>query len=227
MGRGEPSIVLRPLDRFELSLRPLIPRGPSAWGEIVPTMVDLGLILEALSGASTIAVILGIPFIVLQMRQNARMVESAIRQTELVALQNRSQVLLSIAERMTHHDFILQRKAVRDIVGKYSQQGWESFVDSVDGFEVRAFIIQYEATAMMVKFGLIDETTLIETLGFTIVVDWIALGPAIAAFEKEWGRLTFPHFRNLATRSGAYWKAQGGMGPNYDKLFRDAGFPAT
>jgi hypothetical protein len=195
--------------------------------EIGSTMVDLGLILEALSGASTIAVILGIPFIVLQMRQNARMVATANRQTELVALQNRSQVLLNIAERMTDHDFILQRKAVRDIVTKYSQQGWGTFIDSVDGFEVRAFAVQYEATAMMVKLGLIDESTLIETLGFTIVVDWIALRPALAAFEKEWGLMTFPHFRNLAARAQAYWRTQGGMTPRFDELFRDSGLPAA
>lgn len=93
-------------------------------------MVDGSWILEVLSGASTIAVILGIPFIYLQMRQNARLVEAANRQTELVALQNRSQVLLNLAERMTDREFILQRKAVRDIVAKYSKIGWDSFVDS-------------------------------------------------------------------------------------------------
>jgi hypothetical protein len=180
-------------------------------------MVDLSFILEALSGASTIAVILGVPFILLQMRQNARMLEVANRQTELVALQNRSQVILNIAEHMTDRDFILQRKEVRDIIAKYSEKGWDSFVDSVDGFEVRAFAVQYESAALLAKLGLIDEATLVATLGFTIVVDWIALEPAIAVFEKEWGPIAFPNFRALAAKSEQYWSEQGrtspGLGP--------------
>lgn len=181
-------------------------------------MVDLSLILEVLSGASTIAVILGIPFIVLQMRQNVRLLEVANRQTELVALQNRSQVLLNIAEHMTDREFILQRKTVRDIIAKYSASGWDSFIDSVDGFEVRAFAIQYESAALMVKLGLIDEATLLETLGFTIAIDWIALGPAIATFEKMWGPMTFPNFRNLALHAERYWRERGALTPSHDRL---------
>jgi hypothetical protein len=172
-------------------------------------VVDLSFVLEVLSGASTIAVILGIPFILLQMRQNARLVEAANRQTELVAQQNRSIVLLNLAEHMTDRDFVLQRKAVRDIVAKFAASGWESFVESTDGFEVRAFAIQYESAALMTKLGLIDDATMIETLGFTIVIDWYALRPAIAAFEQVWGSNTFPNFRALALRSEAYWRAKG------------------
>lgn len=183
-----------------------------------PSMVDLSLILEALSGASTIAVILGIPFIILQMRQNAHMLEVANRQAELLAAQNRSQVLLTISEHMTDHDFVLQRKAVRDIIAKYIAQGWDGFVDSVDGFEIRAFAIQYESAAIMANIGLIDETTLLETLGFTIAVDWIALRPAVVEFEKVWGPMTFPHFRGLAARSEQYWKQRGVLTPTPDSL---------
>jgi hypothetical protein len=181
-------------------------------------MVDLSLILEGLSGASTIAVILGIPFIVLQMRQNAKMVEAANRQSELVAVQNRSLVLLSIAEHMTDHGFILQRKTVRDIIEKYNQKGWESFVDSIDGFEVRAFATQYESAAIMAKLDLIDEVTIMETLGFTIVVDWLALQPAITEFHKVWGHMTFPNFHRLATHSAKFWRERGGLSEAQEKL---------
>jgi hypothetical protein len=181
-------------------------------------MVDLAFILEVLSGASTIAVILGIPFILLQMRQNARLVEAANRQAELVSQQNRSMVLLNIAEHMTDRDFILQRKLVRDIMAKFVDQGWDSFVDSTEGFEVRAFAIQYESAAIMAKLGLIDETTLIETLGFTIAIDWMALRPAMAAFEKVWGPMTFPNFRRVALRSEEYWKERGARSPTPESL---------
>jgi len=181
-------------------------------------MVDYSDVLLVLSAASGVAVILGVPFIYLQMRQNARLVEAANRQTELVAQQNRSQVLLNIAEHMTDRAFVLQRKAVRDIVAKYSEKGWDSFVDSSDGFEVRAFAIQYESAALMVKFGLIEESALLEAFGPTITVDWVSLEPAIQAFEKVWGRSTFPNFRTLAEHSRDQWKAHGREVPSFERL---------
>jgi acyl-CoA reductase-like NAD-dependent aldehyde dehydrogenase len=181
-------------------------------------MVDLNEILEFLSGASTIAVILGVPFIVLQMRQNARMLEVANRQTELVALQNRSQVMLNIAEHLTDHDFILARRAVRDIIAKYNASGWESFADSVDGFEVRAFASQYESAAIMARLAAIDEAMVVEALGVIVAIDWNALRPAMATFEKAWGRLTFPNFSALAAHSEQYWKARGMSIPSPDTL---------
>jgi hypothetical protein len=190
-------------------------------------MVSLGEVLEGLSGASTIAVILGIPFILLQMRQNARMVEAATRQTELVAFQNRTQVLLTIAERLTDHDFIIRRRVVREIIAQHTQKGWERFADSVDGFEVRAFATQYESTALMAKLGLIDEQTLIETLGMTTVVDWIVLRPALEAFRKVWGPMTFPNFQSLAAASEQYWKSKGATIPSHETLVPPHGSSAT
>jgi hypothetical protein len=186
-------------------------------------MVDVSFILEVLSGASTIAVVLGIPFILLQMRQNARLVEAANRQTELVALQNRSQVLLNLAEHLTDRDFIFQRKVVRDIIAKRVREGWEGFVDSTDGFEVRALAVQYESTALMAKIGLIDEGTLLEALGLTIVIDWIALQPAVEAFQKTWGSMTFPNFRNLAAHAEAYWRKRGAIIPSLSSLIPGTG----
>jgi hypothetical protein len=181
-------------------------------------MVDISTILEVLSGASTIAVIIGIPFIYVQMRQNVRLVEAANRQTELVAQQNRSQVLLNVAERMTDRDFVLQRKAVRDIVAKYAQKGWESFIDSVDGFEIRAFAIQYESAGLMVKLGLIEEDALLEALGVIVVIDWMALRPAVQEFEKVWGPSAFPNFRVLAEHAEKYWTARGARLPTPESM---------
>jgi hypothetical protein len=173
-----------------------------------PRMVVFSEVLEVLSAASTIAVILGIPFIYLQMRQNARLVEAANRQTELVARQNRSQVLLNIAEHMTDRDFIMQRKAVREIIARRTANGWEGFVDSVDGFEVRAFAVQYESAGIMVTLELLEEPALLETLGYLVAIDGNALAPAVAEFEKVWGRMTFPNFRRIAEHSEAYWKGR-------------------
>jgi hypothetical protein len=181
-------------------------------------MVSLSFILEVLSAGSGVAVILGIPFIYAQMRQNMRMVEAANRQTELVAQQNRSQVLLSLAERMVDRDFVLQRKLVRDIIAKRSQEGWEGFLNSADGFEIRAFAIQYESAGLMVKLGLIEEEALMEALGVLVAIDWMALSPAIREFEKSWGQGAFPNFQKLAKHAETYWKERGATFPTPEDL---------
>jgi hypothetical protein len=177
-------------------------------------MVDLSYVLEALSGASTIAVILGIPFIVLQMRQNGRMVEAANRQAELVALQNRSQVVLAIAEQLTDRDFIFQRKAVHDLIPRQQASRWEGFVESADGFEVRALAVQYESIALMAKLGIVEASTLHEALGYTIIADWRAVAATVPAFEKAWGMSAFPNFRALAEGAEKYWKDKGAPFPS-------------
>lgn len=181
-------------------------------------MVDITTIAQALSAASTIAIILGIPFILLQMRQNARMIEAANRQAELVAAQNRSQVMLNIAEHMTNPDFIRQRKVVRDIIARRVREGWDGFFESADGFELRAFAVQYESAALMARLGLISREMLIEALGFTIAVDWIALGPALKEFERAWGQFTFPNFQALAAEAERYWHAKGAKSPEFSSL---------
>ncbi len=119
---------------------------------------------------------------------------------------------------MTDHDFILARKDVRDIIAKHSASGWDDFLDSTDGFEVRAFAIQYESAALKAKLGLIDEATLVQTLGFTIVVDWMAIRPALAVLEKAWGPMTFPNFQELAEHSERYWRERGVVLPSPDSL---------
>jgi hypothetical protein len=137
------------------------------------------------------------------------MVAAANRQAELIALQNRSQVLLAIAERLADRDFVFQRRAVHEIIPKHQANQWAGFVDSEDGFEVRALAIQYESVALMAQLGLLDLSTLHEALGFTIIADWRSIEPAIAPFEKAWGTPAFPHFRALAEASEEYWKAKG------------------
>ncbi len=172
-------------------------------------MVTVAEVLEILSAASTIAIVLGVPFIYLQMRQNARLVEAAKLQTELIASQNRSQVMLHLAEHLTDREFVLQRKVVRDIVAKRAASGWDGFVDSSDGFEVRAFAIQYESAALMVRLGLIEERLLLETLGPLVFVDWDCLRPALARFDEMWGRTSFPNFRAVALQAEELWKSRG------------------
>ncbi len=172
-------------------------------------MVDLTTFIQVLGAASTVAVILGIPFIVLQMRQNSKMVETSNRQVDVMIHQTRSQVFLNIAERLSARDYVMQRKTVRDIVAKYEATRWQGFPDSADAFEVRSFAATYEASATMAKVGIIDEGTLQEALGYWVVSDWKAILPAVKQLELSWGVPAYPNFRWLAESTENYLRLKG------------------
>ncbi|MCI4363962.1 MAG: hypothetical protein L3K13_06660 [Thermoplasmata archaeon] len=167
-------------------------------------MADIPTLIQLLSAASTIAVILGVPFILLQLRQNARILEVSNRQVEVMIHQTRSQVFLNIAQRLSDREYVLRRKLVRDLVAKFTSTDWEGFVDSSDAFEIRAFAVTYEASATMARIGMIDEGTLQKALGYWVVSDWHAIEPAVRQLERSWGVPAYPNFRWLAESSEAY-----------------------
>jgi len=159
-----------------------------------------------------VAIILGVPFIVLQLRQNAKILAASNRQVEVMMHQTRSQVLLNIAERLSDRDYVLSRKVVRDLITKYQALEWNGFLDSNDAFEIRAFAATYEASATMARLGLIDEETLKQALGYWIVSDWRAVEPAVRQLEAAWGVPAYPNFRWLAEGAEAHLRATGHPG---------------
>ncbi len=148
--------------------------------------IDAAYVVTILNGVSAIAVVLGVAFVVLQLRQNNRLIEASNRQVEANFLQARSGILLSIVERLTDDSFALKRKQVRDIVKKYQPVKWEGFLDSTDDFTVRAFASFYEYTAFMAKRGIVEIGTLQEMLGHRISFDWEAVAPAAEYYRKAW-----------------------------------------
>jgi hypothetical protein len=172
-------------------------------------MADLTTLIQVLSAASTIAIILGVPFIVLQLKQNARILQASNRQVEVMIHQTRSQVMLNIAERLSDRSYVLSRKVVRDLVSKYTATDWEGFHESTDAFEIRAFAAIYEASATMARLGIIDENTLKQALGYWVVSDWRAIEPAVRRLEGLWGVPAYPNFRWLAESSEAYLRSIG------------------
>lgn len=171
-------------------------------------MVDLTSLIQILGAASTIAIILGTPFIVLQLRQNARILEASRKQVEVMIHQTRSQVFLNIAERLSDREYVLRRKLVRDLVAQYAAKEWAGFLESTDSFEVRAFAAIYEASATMARLGMIDEATLQQAIGFWAISDWKAVEPAIAQLERAAGGPVYTNFR---------WLVEGS-----ERAFRDA-----
>ena len=121
-------------------------------------MVELSDFVQVLNAISAIAVLLGVVFVVFQLRQNARLIKASNEQVQASILQNKSSVATSVVERFTDDSFTVRRKTVRDIISKYQDVNWEGLVESAEGFEVRAFGSYYEFTAIWLEKELLTFT---------------------------------------------------------------------
>jgi hypothetical protein len=167
--------------------------------------LDLSGLIQVLSAISSLAVIAGVVFVVFQLRQNAKLIEASNRQLELSnrqveasIQQNRQQVLLSLVDHFTDDTYNFRRRTVREIMRKYSGNGWKDYLESNDDFEVRALLNQYESTGFLAKSGAVDVETLREGLGLVIEYDWDVLQPAIAYYGQLFKHSAFPNFEWLA-----------------------------
>ena len=151
-------------------------------------MVTLTDLITALSATSSIAIILTAVFVVLQMRQNAKLIEATLRE-------ERSNVALSLLERITDESFPRRRKRMFDILAKFKATNWADAFESEEDLEVRNFAYLYELMGLMVENGLVDLELVLDTLQYLVVRDWQVFEPHAAWIKKQydvafdaWGR---------------------------------------
>ena len=167
--------------------------------------VDLSEIGQALSAVSSVAVIVGVVFIVFQLRQNNRLIEASKRQVEANLLQVKSNTALGLVERFTDYSFTRRRKTVREIVRKYGANDWKEFIESSEDFEVRAFCSFYEFAAVLARKSLVELQTLMDTLGYRAIFDWEAVKPVAEFYRKNWKvEYVFTNFEWLAEETRKY-----------------------
>jgi hypothetical protein len=133
-------------------------------------VVTLGDVVTYLSAVSAIAVILGAGFVVLQLRQNARLLEAALRQT-------RADISVSLIERITDPSFPQRRSRMHEIVRRFRDTDWKDAWESPDDFEIRNFAYLYELIGVMGKHGLVNVDLLVDTLQGLVVRDWEVFEP--------------------------------------------------
>ena len=166
---------------------------------------DYTSLTQFLNAVSACAVIAGVVFVVFQLRQNAKLIESsnrqletANRQVEASIQQNRQQAILSTIERFTDESFNVRRRKAREIIKKHQGSSWKEFSESEEDFLVRGFLGLYETTAYLVKAGIADIKMVAEGMGSMIVADWAALEPAVKYYRGAWKREdAYRHFEEL------------------------------
>ncbi len=162
-------------------------------------MVTLTDVTTVLSVSSSVAIILGAIFVVFQMRQNKRLIEATLRE-------ERSNVALSLLERITDESFPRRRKRMFEIVARFKATNWADAFESEDDLEVRNFAYLYELMGLMVENGLVDLELVLDTLQYLVVRDWQVFAPHAEYVKAQyqvpfdaWGR-----FRWLAEQAEAH-----------------------
>lgn len=149
-----------------------------------------------LSAISALAVILGAGFVVLQLRQNARLLSATLRQ-------QRSDVAVSLIERITDPTFPQRRSRMHAVMRQFTEAEWKDAFESPDDFEIRNFAYIYELVGVMGKHGLIDLEILSDVFQYLIVRDWQVFKPHVAFLKTKYsvGFNPYSNFEWLATET--------------------------
>ncbi len=165
--------------------------------------VDLSQLALALSAFSSVAVIAGAVFVVLQLRQNAKLINATMQETK-------AGIAFSMVERIIDDSFVRRRKNVYDTVKKYGAVNWEGFVGSLEDFEARNYAYMFELFGQLVKDGVIDLKTMMNALKYIVVYDWKTMEPMIRYLNGMYGLKANPwgNFEWLAKETENYLKLQ-------------------
>ncbi len=180
-------------------------------------MVTLSDVVTVLSASSSIAIILGAIFVVFQMRQNAKLIEATLKE-------ERSNVALSLLERITDESFPRRRKRMFEILARFQATNWADAFESEEDLEVRNFAYLYELIGLMVENGLVDLELVLDTLQYLVVRDWEVFEPHAKFVTSKyqvpfnaWGR-----FEWLAEQAKIHLEREHGIASPRMKLEKNA-----
>lgn len=176
-------------------------------------MVDLNTVISYLSALSSVAVVLGAIFVIFQLRQNAKLINTANFETK-------SNISFSVLEKLTEESFARRRKSMHDVVHKYSEMNWEGFDDSLQDFEARNFGYIYELIGELVREGIIDVTIAIHSLRYLVITDWQAFRPLVKHLMDRYKVSVNPYesFEWLALETRRFLENTGKMGKDFPEF---------
>jgi len=174
--------------------------------------VDLGDIESVVGTISSITVIVGAVFVIIQLRLTAKDVTSH-NAFELIG-------------KVIDPSFPGRRHRLYMVSAKYSDGDWTGFDRSIDDFEVRNFANIYEQLGLLVKKGVIDLPDVMEALSAQVVADWTAFQPIRGHIMEESAKafpllamdrpgideIYWPHFMWLAEENGKWVQDQLSIG---------------
>ncbi|HMK94912.1 MAG TPA: hypothetical protein VK536_05870 [Candidatus Limnocylindrales bacterium] len=149
--------------------------------------LDFSGLSQVLTAISSISVILGVVFVVIQLRQNNKLIELNAKQNEATLRELKSNISFELLEKLTDESYARRRSFMWQTVKKYQAVNWEGFDDSADDFEVRNFAYMYDLFGQLAKEGLVDLATLARTFKYMVALDWQAFEPASKHINERYG----------------------------------------
>jgi hypothetical protein len=161
--------------------------------------LSLGELADTLQLVSSVAVIAGAAFIVVQLRQNSRLLESSARQ-------DKKQAAVGLMQQLTDESYSRRRANFYRIIRERKDDKWSDFDDMPEDFEVRNFAYFYELYGQLVKDGWIDFSMVANMLQYTVVFDWRTFEPLDKHYSQRWGAKISPwrHFEWLSKKTEKY-----------------------
>src|SRR5208283_2250684 len=178
--------------------------------------LNLSGLIQVLSAISSLAVILGVVFIVVQLRQNAKLIDLNAKLTDATFRDVKANISFELLEKLTDESFARRRSFLWHTLKKYQASNWEGFDDSADDFEVRNFAFMYDLFGQLAKEGLIDVETLAKTFKYLVALDWEAFEPASKHIMKRYNlkqNEIFSNFQWLAYETERILKQKGSKLP--------------
>lgn len=179
-------------------------------------VLDLSGLIQVLSAISSIAVILGVVFIIVQLRQNAKLIDLNAKLAEATFKDVKSNISFEILEKLSDESFARRRSFMWHTVKKYQASNWEGFDDSSDDFEIRNFAYMYDLYGQLTKEGLLDLEIMAKTFKYLVALDWEAFEPVSNHIMKRYNlkqNEIFSDFEWLAKETEKILKQKGSQVP--------------
>jgi hypothetical protein len=159
-------------------------------------MTDLPTIYAILGAASSAAVVMSAIFVLIQLRQNGRLLRATLRQQQAT-------FSLTFLERITDESFPRRRARMFILMQKFKESGWKDVFETPEDFEVRNFAYFYELLGQMARSEIVDLETVLDSLQFIVVRDWQVFEPhaAFIASKYDLDIKTYRNFEWLAVEA--------------------------
>ncbi len=137
-------------------------------------MADVEPVLSAIS---TLVVIAGGLFVVLQLRVNTRLQRQSQRTLEATLAANKARTSFDLISKIIDPSFAARRFRLYEVAAKHSSGDWAGFDRSLDDFEVRNFANIYEQLGLLVKKHVIESEDVMDAVSAQPMADWQAFKP--------------------------------------------------
>jgi hypothetical protein len=145
-------------------------------------MVDnttISTILIILGAASSGAVVMSAVLVLIQLRQNARLLEATLKQSKAT-------FSLGVLERITDESFPRRRAQMFVTLQKFRETDWKDAFESPEDLEVRNFTYLYELLGQMARQEIVDLEIVLDSLQYIVVRDWQVFEPHARFISKQY-----------------------------------------